>query len=209
VGGYKGGYYNNAGKYYLVTQRNAHVWVEAYLAKYGWMRLDPTPPITEIPWNRMTGRVLMQLRLTLDTFNYYWHKVIIDYDFTKQVEILTAIRARLTRPDIKLQVDMGPVKKHLVVLGLLIVVPVLFYTLIKSYKRREERIISRFLNKMASYGYEKEEYEGLEEFIKRIEREDVRGRAREFVEDFEQVFYRDREFTRETMQRMRSQINRI
>ena len=43
VGGYRGGYYNAAGGYYMVLQKNAHVWVESYIADRGWLRLDPTP----------------------------------------------------------------------------------------------------------------------------------------------------------------------
>ena len=31
VGGYRGGYYIEVGKYYLIPEKNAHVWVEAYI----------------------------------------------------------------------------------------------------------------------------------------------------------------------------------
>jgi protein-glutamine gamma-glutamyltransferase len=59
VVGYRGDEYNEAGQYYLVRQRNAHAWVEAYLhsdqvsepeavggkleGAGAWLRLDPTP----------------------------------------------------------------------------------------------------------------------------------------------------------------------
>ena len=209
IGGYKGGTYNNTGKYYLVTQSNAHVWVEAYTPTYGWLRLDPTPALQEIPWHGIGGRLLLQVRLIFDTFNYYWYKVIIDYDFTKQLEILNAIRERVTRPDIKLHIDTDSLKKHLLVIALLIAILLSIYTIIKSHKKRADRIISKFLARMAVYGYAKEKYEGLEEFINRIDREEIRDRARIFVEDFEQVYYRDRAFTSETIRRLRTQISRI
>jgi protein-glutamine gamma-glutamyltransferase len=209
IGGYRGGYYNNAGKYYLVTQRNAHVWVEAFLSKYGWVRLDPTPPLLDIPWSRTGNRVLLQLRLILDTFNYYWYKVIIDYDFSKQLEVLNAVRERVTRPDLKLHLDTVSMRNQLLLPGLLIGLVLLLYTLIKIHKNREERVVAKFLHRMAAYGYEKQEYDGLEEFVNRVEREDIRDRARLFVEDFEQVFYRDRKFTKETVRRLMTQIKRI
>lgn len=209
IGGYKGGHYNNAGKYYLVTQRNAHVWVEAFLSQYGWLRVDPTPPVTDSTWSRTGSRVLLQLRLILDTFNYYWFKVIIDYDFSKQLEVLNAVRDRIRRPDLKLNIDTASLRKQLVVPGLLIALSVLLYVLIKVHKNREERVISKFLDKMASYGYEKQRFEGLEEFVNRVDREDIRNRARSFVEDFEQVYYRDREFTRETIRRLTARIKHI
>jgi len=209
IGGYKGGYYNNTGKYYLVTQSNAHVWVEAYTPTYGWLRLDPTPPLQEMPWHRIGGRFLLQLRLIFDTFNYYWYKIIIDYDLTKQIEILNAVRERMARPDIKLHIDLASVHKHLIIFGLSIAFPVLIYALIKSHKGREKRIISKFLARMAAYGYEKGKHEGLEEFISRIDKEEIKDRARVFVEDFEQVYYRDRKFTRETIRHLRTLISRI
>ncbi len=209
IGGYRGGSYNNAGKYYLVTQRNAHVWVEAFLGKHGWVRLDPTPPLLEIPWSRMGSTALLQLRLILDTFNYYWYKVIIEYDFSKQLEILTAVRERINRPDMKLHLDTSSIRNHLAGLGLFIALSLLLYTLIKTHKNREERIVSKFLRKMSAYGYEKEEYEGLEEFINRVDQEDIRNRARIFVEDFEQIYYRDKEFTKETIRRLKDHIVRI
>jgi protein-glutamine gamma-glutamyltransferase len=209
IGGYRGGYYNNAGKYYLVTQRNAHVWVEAFLSKLGWIRLDPTPPLTDISWSRVGSRALLQLRVILDTFNYYWFKVIIDYDFTKQIEVINAVRERISRPDLKLHIDTASVRNQLVLPGLLIALSVLLYTLIKVHKHREEKVIAKFLRRMAAHGYERQKNEGLEEFISRVDREEIRDRARLFVEDFEQVYYRDRRFTRETIQRLTIRIRRI
>jgi hypothetical protein len=57
--GYKGGDFNYVGNYFVVRQRDAHAWVEAYIADSeipadamcpeerhpggGWLRLDPTP----------------------------------------------------------------------------------------------------------------------------------------------------------------------
>lgn len=41
VSGFQGGNYNSYANYYLVTQNDAHVWVEAY-SDGKWVRLDPT-----------------------------------------------------------------------------------------------------------------------------------------------------------------------
>ncbi len=209
IGGYRGGSYNNTGRYYLVTQRNAHVWVEAFLGKHGWMRFDPTPPLLELPASGMGSKFFLQLRLILDTFNYYWFKVIIDYDFTKQLEIVNAARERISRPDLKLSMDLSATRNHLAAFGILVALSVILYALIKYHKNREERVISKFLQRMSAYGYEKEENEGLEEFINRVDKEDIRNRARIFVEDFEQIYYRDREFSREAIRRLKNHVTRI
>jgi transglutaminase-like putative cysteine protease len=36
--------YNHLGGYYVVREKNAHAWVEAYIPEKGWMTFDPTPP---------------------------------------------------------------------------------------------------------------------------------------------------------------------
>jgi len=70
-------------------------------------------------------------------------------------------------------------------------------------QRREERLLAGFLRRMAAHGYTKFPHEGLEEFLERVDREDLRARARPFVEDFQQVYYRDQEFTRKTIEGLR------
>jgi transglutaminase-like putative cysteine protease len=44
VGGFQVEEYNSIGGYYIVRERNAHAWVEAYLEGRGWTTFDPTPP---------------------------------------------------------------------------------------------------------------------------------------------------------------------
>jgi hypothetical protein len=44
VAGYRVVERSALGGYYLVRQRNAHAWVEAWVSGSGWQRFDPTPP---------------------------------------------------------------------------------------------------------------------------------------------------------------------
>ncbi len=47
VAGYRGGVYNPYGSFYLVSQSNAHVWDEVWLASRNcWVRIDPTSVIS-------------------------------------------------------------------------------------------------------------------------------------------------------------------
>ncbi len=43
VAGFKGGKYNDIGKYYIIRNCDAHTWVEVYVPNKGWRRYDPTP----------------------------------------------------------------------------------------------------------------------------------------------------------------------
>jgi transglutaminase-like putative cysteine protease len=43
VEGYTAGSYDEITNRYVVTERNAHAWVEVYFAGYGWIEFEPTP----------------------------------------------------------------------------------------------------------------------------------------------------------------------
>ncbi len=42
--GFSSGTYDASGHVWVVTDRDAHAWVEAWFAGYGWLPFDPTPP---------------------------------------------------------------------------------------------------------------------------------------------------------------------
>lgn len=42
--GFTPGQYDSANKQYVVSDLNAHAWVEAWFPHYGWVKRDPTPP---------------------------------------------------------------------------------------------------------------------------------------------------------------------
>ena len=48
VGGYRVHERNPVGDYYVVREKNAHAWVEAYVQGVGWTRFDPTPAEGEV-----------------------------------------------------------------------------------------------------------------------------------------------------------------
>ena len=45
VGGYLGGTMNPYGNYLIVHQSDAHAWVEVFLKRKGWVRIDPTSAV--------------------------------------------------------------------------------------------------------------------------------------------------------------------
>ena len=207
VGGYRGGYYNEIGKYYMVPQKNAHVWVEAYIDK-GWIRLDPTPASIEgFVSHRMD--MLFKIRLALDTINYYWNAFVISYDFEKQISLFHKIQSGIKKPEIKLSINKEKLIKYLVIPAVLSLSVFILYVLISGRKSKEERLIALFLKRMERHGYTKGKSRGLEEFVAEIRADDLKHETCRFVKEFEEKFYKDRRLTKEDAKKLKNIIKNI
>ena len=203
VGGYRGGYYNDTGEYYLVPQKNAHVWVEAYLDNKGWLRMDPTPAGIE---NYLSGSLsdpFFRVRLLMDSMNYYWNAMVINYDFTKQASLFNKLRSGIRKPRLNLSLTREILVRYSPAFLPLALVILAIYLLAFRRKPPEQKILLSFLKKMDRHGYTKRRSEGLEEFVSKIGDEETRQRAYAFVTQFESSFYRDRKFTREEIRRLK------
>jgi transglutaminase-like putative cysteine protease len=82
VNGFRGGEYNDLTGNYIVRDRDAHSWVEAYFPEFGWVTFDPTPAAQV----SQTGR-LSRLELYLDAGREMWREWVINYDFSHQVRL--------------------------------------------------------------------------------------------------------------------------
>jgi len=209
VGGYRGGYYNEVGKYYLVPQKNAHVWVEAFVPQRGWVRLDPTPASLDIFASSQKGSLFLKMRIFFDTINYYWNTIVINYNLEKQLSIARTVARGLKKPSLHSSVQ----KRELVISVIVIAVAVFGAFVIKSLllnRRTEEiRILSRFLWSMERAGYKKTSSQGLEEFVSFIEEEKLKAMAYDFVFHFEKIFYKDKKLDRLDIKKLKSIIEDI
>lgn len=110
--GYQGGEYNTQSKYLIVSQYDAHAWVEAFLPKYGWIRLDPTAMVSPSRISEGSGRafadeqsflenspfasaamkfgMLNWVRLRLDEINFQWQSLVVNYNQDQQDSFITA-----------------------------------------------------------------------------------------------------------------------
>ncbi|MCX8031203.1 MAG: DUF3488 and transglutaminase-like domain-containing protein [Thermodesulfovibrionales bacterium] len=208
IGGYKGGRYNNIGKYYVITQKDAHVWVEAYLDNVGWVRFDPTPPI--IDSSNDIFSVLYKLRIFFDTINYYWNAMVINYDFSKQMQIVNNIRHTLKKSYVDL-VNIREFSQYILFFLLTILTLTTIILLRKKIKRKtpSERILNEFLYKLKKLGYTKNKNEGLEEFAQKITNSHIRDDALIFIKNLESFIYKDKEMSTSDYKRLKSLLRNI
>src|SRR5580765_7519613 len=90
VNGFRGGEYNDVTNSYIIREKDAHSWVEAYFPEYGWVTFDPTPsgPVDEpaTGWSR--------LALYMDAARQMWREWVVNYDFSHQVRLRTELSAK-------------------------------------------------------------------------------------------------------------------
>jgi len=208
VGGYRGGYYNDMGKYYLVPQKNAHVWVEAYVNN-NWMRFDPTPaPIQGFVSQRELG-ILFKIRLTVDLINYYWNITVINYDFERQISLFNKIRMGIKKPAFNLSIDREMLIRYFI--GIFIAVAAVFagYAVLSGKRSPETRLLTVFQKRMEGFGYRRGGSQGLEEFAESVKDERLKEHALRFVKEFERIYYKDRRFNKEEIKRLKAVIEEL
>ena len=115
--GYHGGRYNELSNFWRFSQRDAHAWVEVGLDGY-WMRIDPTGLVSPL---RITlgseeyfsideadrilyskeknfrnanqlRRLYLRVQQVIDSLNYNWTMLLLNYDLQAQLEILKSIK---------------------------------------------------------------------------------------------------------------------
>lgn len=98
VNGFLGGQWNEFGSYLVVTQNEAHSWVEVWFPGYGWVTFDPTPA------GSGTGEVSSAWfwpgRILFDGIQHRWNKWVLDYSVDDQVGIFAGLLGQRTMEDI-------------------------------------------------------------------------------------------------------------
>ena len=91
VNGFKGGDWNEFGKYRNIRQMDAHSWVEAYISPVGWITFDPTAAAGSVPY-RGAG-TWHKVKSFFDYGRFLWTRYVIGYDPEKQGVFYEALRA--------------------------------------------------------------------------------------------------------------------
>ncbi len=147
VGGFLGGEYNDLGGYYVVSDDMAHVWVEAYIQGKGWLMIDPSKWAVNFPGAVESGQrsFAQSLRMTIDAFSYYWNVAVIDYDLERQLRFINSANIGLRG------LSLRAILKLAVYLAIFPCLAVIAIAMMKRREKssREERILARFLRKVA------------------------------------------------------------
>jgi hypothetical protein len=113
VNGFRGGEFNDLTGSYIVREKDAHSWVEAYFPEYGWVSFDPTPAGSAGPAAGGWSRVAMYL----DAARVMWREWIVNYDFSHQVRLSNQISATTNNVQFSLRAWLRKKYRALVVRG--------------------------------------------------------------------------------------------
>ena len=89
VNGFLGGEWSSFGDYLVVTQNEAHSWVEAWFPGYGWVTFDPTP--AGLGGSATTTTWFWPGRILFDGIQHRWNKWVLDYNVDDQVGIFAGL----------------------------------------------------------------------------------------------------------------------
>ena len=149
VGGYYGGDYNEMGGYYLVTEDMAHVWVEVFLEKDGWVRKDPSVFAVDFAGAGAGGvdDFVARMRKITDSLSYYWNLTVISYDLEKQLQLFRSANSTMR----KISFPTGNRFLFAALLGLCLLVAAGWGVLRIWVKSPEERVLRRFYRRIAKH----------------------------------------------------------
>lgn len=92
VTGFQSGQFNPMTGWQVIRASDAHSWVEAWIPGRGWMPFDPTPPDTS--QRQGLAALWTQTLLYLDAAETYWRQWVIEYDFERQINLVSALERR-------------------------------------------------------------------------------------------------------------------
>ncbi|MBV9211991.1 MAG: transglutaminase domain-containing protein, partial [Acidobacteria bacterium] len=95
INGFQTGTYNDAADAYIVTQREAHSWVEVYFPETGsWVTFDPTPAAGRTPPE--SAGLTTSLGKYAEALEMLWIQYVVSYDKHEQRSLATSVRNRLS-----------------------------------------------------------------------------------------------------------------
>lgn len=177
--GYQGGTQNPLDEYYVVRQQEAHAWAEVWVAKRGWVRVDPTGAVDParveegigdaLPNEDLAGSIytrypwLGAMRNSWDALDSGWNKWVLAYGPELQEKFYS-----------KVGLEYGNWLQLALVLGGLMAALMAAYWLYLWWGRRPPplppiaRDYARFCLRLAKLGLPRAAYEGPRDYAARV-----------------------------------------
>lgn len=206
VGGYLGGEFNTFAGYYAVSEKMAHVWVEAWLADRGWQRLDPSRFAINAESTLLAARTgrSFGIRQLADSIDYLWNQTIITFDLKRQFSALRGLRDQV-RSLRKQDYDLKPLAGPAAILTLLIGSGLIFF---RRHSIGPEQALFRKFMVIVSKKY------GIDNLppsatLNDVSRACTSKHCRRFVDVYAAAIYNDRTLTRDEMSELKRLIRLI
>lgn len=97
VNGFLGGQWSPFGDYLVVTQNEAHSWVEVWFQGLGWVAFDPTPPGAAA--SAVAPAWFWPGRIFFDGLQHRWNKWVLDYSLDQQAGIFAGLFRDRSAPE--------------------------------------------------------------------------------------------------------------
>lgn len=91
--GYLRGEWNEPANQYLIRERDAHAWVEAYIQGAGWTVFDPSPRQNADAGATAARRRWQSVRQYWDYMGLKWNRFVIQYDLYSQLRAFEKLRS--------------------------------------------------------------------------------------------------------------------
>ena len=207
VVGYQGAELAPWGNWYLVTQAEAHAWVEVWLQGQGWVRVDPTAAIApqrvergglldrlgagtplrfQLDETGILVRAVHRMRLLAAAAGVAWQDWVLDFSLARQERLLAAV-------------GLGHLRQYGLALAMVVVATVvlglLTLALVRGADRREplERLYQQFCDGLARIGLPRGPSEGPLDYARRVvaARPDLREGIEAFMARYLPARYRE------------------
>jgi protein-glutamine gamma-glutamyltransferase len=180
--GYQGGTWNDIENYLLVSQADAHAWVEVWINNH-WQRIDPTASVAP---NRIEAGIdqaltqddqvllsrrwqktpwLWQLQKRWDAAGYNWQKFVLNYDNQYREDLLNSILGK-----------HSPWYLALAFLGSAIIAVILLMLVLRFKNRaiylEQEKVVILLEKKLIKRGYNRHPGETTSAFCNRVAKEE-------------------------------------
>ncbi len=205
--GYQGAELAPWGNWYLVTQAEAHAWVEVWLQGQGWVRVDPTAAIApqrverggildrlsagtplrfQLDETGVLVRAVHGMRLLAAAAGVAWQDWVLDFSLARQERMLAAVGLAHLR---QYGLALAMVVVAMVVLGLLTL------ALVRGADRLDpiDRLYRAFCDRFARIGLPREVSEGPVDYARRVAaaRPDLAEGIEAFMAHYLPARYRD------------------